>query len=95
MGRPFRNSAAFGKRIEYWIVGKMLKEGLDVYLPLVDDDAIDAVVKRPDGKFIEILKARSETVREGDKDPTVNLSKFRSKRGQRPSEKGMRVCLPQ
>ena len=67
VGRPFRNSAAFGKRIEYWIVGKMLKEGLDVYLPLVDDDAIDAVLKRPDGRFIEIqIKARSKTVREGD-----------------------------
>ena len=24
----------------------MLKEGLDVYLPLVDDDAVDALVRR-------------------------------------------------
>ncbi len=63
MGRPFRNSPAFGKRIEYWIVGQMLKEGLDVYLPLVDDDAVDAVIKRPDGRFIEIqIKARAEGV---------------------------------
>ena len=62
MGRPFRNLSAFGKRIEYWIVGKMLKEGLDVYLPLVDDDAVDAVIKRPDGRFIEIqIKARAES----------------------------------
>ncbi len=61
MGRPFRNSSAFGKRIEYWIVGQMLKEGLDVYLPLVDDNTVDAVVKRPDGRFIEIqIKARSK-----------------------------------
>jgi hypothetical protein len=38
----------------------MLKEGLDVFLPLLDDDAIDAVVKRPDGRFVEIqIKARS------------------------------------
>ena len=45
----------------------MLKEGLDVYLPLVDDDAIDAVVKRPDGRFIEIqIKARSKDVVLGD-----------------------------
>ena len=44
----YRNRTAFGKRIEYWIVGQMLKEGLDVYLPLVDDNAVDAVVKRPD-----------------------------------------------
>lgn len=39
----------------------MLKQGLDVYLPIVDDDAIDAVVKRPDGSFVEVqIKARSK-----------------------------------
>lgn len=63
MTTSFRNSAAFGKRIEFYVVGLMLKEGLDVYLPLVDDDAIDAVVKRPDGRFVEVqIKARSKTV---------------------------------
>lgn len=41
----------------------MLKEGLDVYMPLVDDNAIDAVVKRPDGRFVEMqIKARSKSV---------------------------------
>jgi hypothetical protein len=43
--KSFRHSAAFGKRIEYYVIGLMLKEGLDVYLPMVDDDAIDAVIK--------------------------------------------------
>lgn len=58
--RSFRHSAAFGKRIEYYIIGLMLKENLDVYLPMVDDDAIDAVIKKPDGTFIEVqIKARS------------------------------------
>jgi hypothetical protein len=67
MSIPFRNSAAFGKRIEYYVVGLMLKEGLDVYMPLVDDDAIDAVVKRPDGRFVDVqIKARSKTVKFGD-----------------------------
>lgn len=67
MSKTFRHSAAFGKRIEYYIVGLMLKQGLDVYMPLVDDDAIDAVVKRPDGRFIEIqIKARSKDVIFGD-----------------------------
>jgi hypothetical protein len=62
MSVPFRNSAAFGKRMEFYVVGLMLKQGLDVYLPLVDDDAIDAVVKRPDGRFVEVqIKARSKT----------------------------------
>jgi hypothetical protein len=67
MGLSHRHSAGFGKRIEYYIVGLMLKQGLDVYLPLVDDDAIDAVVKKPDGKFVEVqIKARSKDVIFGD-----------------------------
>lgn len=67
MSLSYRNTASFGKRIEYYIVGLMLKEGLDVYLPLVDDDAIDAVVKKPDGSFVEIqIKARSKRVIFGD-----------------------------
>lgn len=67
MGLAFRHSAGFGKRIEYWVVGLMLKQGLDVYLPLVDDDAIDAVIKRPDGQFVEVqIKARSHSVKFGD-----------------------------
>lgn len=67
MPSSFRNSAAFGKRIEYWVVGLMLKGGLDVYLPLVDDDAIDAVVRRPDESFTTVqIKARSKTCKIGD-----------------------------
>ena len=67
MSISHRHSAGFGKRIEYYIVGLMLKQGLDVYLPLVDDDAIDAVVKRPDGSFVEVqIKARSKDVVFGD-----------------------------
>jgi hypothetical protein len=63
----FRNAAAFGKRIEFYVVGLMLKEGLDVYLPLVDDNAIDAVIKRPDGRFVEVqIKARSKNAKFGD-----------------------------
>ena len=64
---PFRHSAGFGKRMEYWIIGRMLKEGLDVYVPLVDDDAIDAVVRRPDGRFLTVqIKARSRGVADRD-----------------------------
>lgn len=60
VAKSFRHSAAFGKRIEYYVIGLMLKEGLDVYLPMVDDDAIDAVIKKPDGSFVEVqIKARS------------------------------------
>jgi len=45
----------------------MLKEGLDVYVPLVDDFGVDAVIRKPDGTFIEIqIKARSKDVVFGD-----------------------------
>jgi hypothetical protein len=65
--RRFRHSAGFGKRIEYWIIGRMLKEGLDVYVPMVDDFGIDAVIRKSDGTFIEIqIKARSKDVLFGD-----------------------------
>lgn len=65
--KSFRHSASFGKRIEYYVIGLMLKEGLDVYLPMVDDDAIDAVIKKPDGSFVEVqIKARSKHVLFGD-----------------------------
>lgn len=67
MNKPFRHSAAFGKRMEYWVIGKMLKEGLDVYVPMVDDFGIDAIVRKNDGSFIEVqIKARSKTVVFGD-----------------------------
>ncbi|SVC46115.1 uncharacterized protein METZ01_LOCUS298969 [marine metagenome] len=64
--KPFRDLASFGKRMEYKIIAEMLLEDLDIYLPLVDDDAIDAVVKKPDGSFVEVqIKARSEGVQFG------------------------------
>jgi hypothetical protein len=69
MGEPrtFRSSAGFGKRIEYWIIGRMLKEGMDVYVPLVDDHAVDAIVRRKDGSIALVqIKARSRDVIEGD-----------------------------
>ena len=63
----FRDTASFGKRIEYSIIGEMLKEGLDVYTPMVDDMGIDAVVRKSDGTFLEVqIKARSKDVKFGD-----------------------------
>ena len=63
----FRHLAGFGKRIEFWIIGEMLKQGLDVYIPLVDDFGIDAIVRRADGSFAEVqIKARSKDCGLGD-----------------------------
>lgn len=65
--KTFRHSAGFGKRIEYWIIGRMLREGMDVYVPLVDDHAVDAIVRRRDGTIALVqVKARSVGVAPGD-----------------------------
>jgi hypothetical protein len=67
MGISFRDSGGFGRRMEYWLIGRMLKEGLDVYVPLVDDFGIDAVIRKRDNQFIEVqIKARSSNVVAGD-----------------------------
>jgi hypothetical protein len=62
----FRAVAGFGKRIEFWILGDMIRYGLDMYIPLVDDQGIDAIVRRRDGSFVELqIKARSANVKAG------------------------------
>ena len=62
----FRNSASFGKRIEYWIIGLLLKDGFDVFVPLVDDDGIDAIIRAQNGRKLDLqIKARSDTVKFG------------------------------
>ena len=67
MGISFRNSAGFGKRMEYKLIGDMLIEGIDCYVPLVDDHGVDCVIKKEDGTLIEIqIKARSKDVTDGD-----------------------------
>jgi len=67
MKTSFRDSASFGKRMEYKIIGDMLMEGLDCYIPLVDDHGVDCIVKKADGTFIEIqIKARSKSTTQRD-----------------------------
>jgi hypothetical protein len=49
------------------VIGLMLKQGMDVYVSLVDDHAVDAIIKRKDGSIAQVqIKARSSTVKEGD-----------------------------
>ena len=61
-----RKMAGFGKRIEYWLIGQILKEGQDVYMPLVDYKGTDLLVKKSNGTFIEIqVKSSSKTIATG------------------------------
>jgi hypothetical protein len=62
----YRSSASFGKRIEFWVIGLLLKDGFDVYVPLVDDDGIDAILRGDQGRKLDIqIKARSSSVKFG------------------------------
>lgn len=55
------SKANFGKRIEYWVACSALKQGLDVFIPLVDDKGIDLVIRRKDGTYIEVqVKGKSK-----------------------------------
>ena len=61
MNTSFKDKASYGKRIEYMIISQMLMEGMDVYIPLVDDHGVDCVVKKEDGTFVEVqIKATSK-----------------------------------
>ncbi|MEA1847511.1 group I intron-associated PD-(D/E)XK endonuclease [Chryseobacterium sp. MHB01] len=67
MNKTFRHNAGFGKRMEYFVISRMLEQGLDVYIPLIDDNAIDAVIRKQNGTFVEVqIKARSKDVTFGD-----------------------------
>ncbi len=63
-GRPlaFRRSMSFGKRQEYSAVAELLKRGFDVYMTLVDDQQIDCVIRKADGRgYLDVqIKARSK-----------------------------------
>jgi len=64
--KTFRHNAGFGRRMEYFVISRMLEQGIDVYIPLIDDFAIDAVVRKKNGTFVEIqIKARSKDVQFG------------------------------
>jgi hypothetical protein len=77
-------------QIDYWVIGRMLKEGMDVYVPLVDDHAVDAIIGRKDGSTALVqIKARPRDVVFGDapclrpsriprRDPTTGLFSTRS-----------------
>ena len=54
MTKIFRHNDGFGKRMEYFVISKMLEQGLDVYIPLIDDNGIDAVIRKQDGSFVEV-----------------------------------------
>ena len=63
MGKSYKDLASLGKCMEYKIIGDMLMEGLDCYVPLVDDHGVGLVIKKQDVTFIEVqIKARGKNM---------------------------------
>ena len=56
----YRSRVSFGKRQEYIAIAKLLQRGFDVYMPLVDDQQIDCVIRRGDRDYLDVqIKSRS------------------------------------
>jgi len=47
------NRSRNGKSSELMVAGELLRNGLDVYLPLVDDQAIDMIIRQPVGNTVK------------------------------------------
>src|ERR1700680_2801179 len=62
----FRASASFGKRQELIAMGGLLRQGLDVYTTMVDDQQIDCIIRldRDPPVYVDVqIKARSKTAK--------------------------------
>ena len=63
----YRDRASYGKRREYIAIAELLQRGCDVYIPLVDDQGIDCIIRRDDHDYIELqIKAKSKNCRPGN-----------------------------
>ncbi len=63
----YRDRASFGKRQEYIAIAKLLEDGFDVYMPLVDDQQIDCVIRRGNHDYLDVqIKARSKNCKPQD-----------------------------
>ena len=60
----YRSSASFGKRIEYVVIGELLRRKYDIYQTLVDDRGIDFILRHESDDspiYLDIqIKARSK-----------------------------------
>jgi hypothetical protein len=67
MDLSHRSRISFGKRVEFKVIAKLLENKFDIYLPLVDDHGVDAIIKTEKGEYREIqIKARSREVKLGN-----------------------------
>ena len=81
----YRSAKSFGERIEYVVIGELLKRGFDVYKTLVDDQQIDCILRFEKSNkvdYVDIqIKARSRNCKPYDaaRFAAMNISKPREK----------------
>lgn len=55
------DSLITGKRGEYKVIGKLMEKGFLVYVPVVDVEGVDCIVKNRNGRLIQIqIKTRNK-----------------------------------
>jgi hypothetical protein len=72
--RRYRDRASFGKRAEYSVVAELLKRDFDVYMPLVDDQGIDCIIRLDNKTYLDVqIKARSKDAKQSNFFPAMTF----------------------
>ena len=56
------NRSRNGKSSELMVAGELIRHGLDIYLPLVDDQAIDMIIRQPIGNVVKHYDVQVKSV---------------------------------
>lgn len=56
------NRSRNGKSSELMVAGELIRHGLDIYLPLVDDQAIDMIIRQPIGNEVKHYDVQVKSV---------------------------------
>ena len=68
------NSTITGKRGEYKVIGKLMEEGLTIYIPVADVEGIDCIIRNDYCRLIELqIKTRNKN---GDEDKQFRIKDF-------------------
>lgn len=69
-----RQSQRLGKRGEYSVIGKLLEMNCDVYVPIVDVENIDCIIRDEKGEYNEIqIKTRTMPEDKSYKNPCFDV----------------------
>jgi len=51
---PIRDTSPYRQRMKHYLIGLMLKEELDCFVPLVYDGDTDVLIRKHNGEYIEV-----------------------------------------